>query len=316
MTMHTKGINHIPFEWECLEDRKIYDAIPVPLHNSFWEDVLSLLLSEVYTRAEKKLILNRFAELLGTIGTSGWDDVELKNDAKRLMFCLQNSANANNYSTLLACLSCMVTKDSHTSQKLNGLLQRYGFRCQYTLETGWSVVDSVISGGKNLIFISHSSKDKKYVRQIVNLLEDIGLKQDEIFCTSIPEYAVPLGEDIYDFIRKRFLEYDLRVIYVLSENYYRSIPCLNEMGATWVLQKRYTSILLPGFVFEEMQGAVNAGKIGIQLDGDDDEVRHRFDQFRDILQMEFNFPDIPNRQWSRYLDVFLEKIKSLKKSDI
>ena len=31
---------------------------------------------------------------------------------------------------------------------------------------------------------------------------------------------------------------NLFVIFMLSSNYYKSVPCLNEMGATWVLKKK------------------------------------------------------------------------------
>ena len=42
------------------------------------------------------------------------------------------------------------------------------------------------------IFISHASKDKNYVSSIVKLLEFIGLRQEKLFCTSVPGYGIPL----------------------------------------------------------------------------------------------------------------------------
>ena len=56
---------------------------------------------------------------------------------------------------------------------------------------------------------------------------------------------------------------------MLSDNYYKSPACLNEMGAAWVLKKEYRSILLPGFDYKEIEGAINPRKIGIKLDDDD-----------------------------------------------
>lgn len=102
---------------------------------------------------------------------------------------------------------------------------------------------------------------------------------------------------------------------MLSKNYYKSVACLNEMGATWILQKKYTSILLPGFVFEQIKGAVNAGKVGIKLDGMENDIKYRLKQLRDNLQLEFELEDISDRQWYRYVDTFIEKIKDIKGSN-
>ncbi len=50
-------------------------------------------------------------------------------------------------------------------------------------------------------------------------------------CTSVPGYGISEGAKIYDWLKKQFQNYDLRVLYVLSKNYYASPACLNEMGA-------------------------------------------------------------------------------------
>ena len=39
---------------------------------------------------------------------------------------------------------------------------------------------------------------------------------------------------------------------------------LNEMGAAWALKANCTSLLLPGFKFEEMKGVVNNNTIAIK----------------------------------------------------
>ena len=65
------------------------------------------------------------------------------------------------------------------------------------------------------VFISHSSQDKYYVSCIVYFLEDIGLTQEQLFCSSIPGYGIPLDEDIYDYLKQQFQEHNLHVILVL-----------------------------------------------------------------------------------------------------
>lgn len=93
------------------------------------------------------------------------------------------------------------------------------------------------------IFISHSSQDLAFVQSLVKLFEHIGLTQENMFCSSVGEYDVPLDKNIYDYLKEQFRNYDLRVIFVLSENYYKSSASLNEMGAAWALQHKYTSVL-------------------------------------------------------------------------
>ena len=119
---------------------------------------------------------------------------------------------------------------------------------------------------KAKIFISHSSEDVKMVSRFVDLLADMGLTNEELFCSSVPDYGIPLNEDIYDYLASLFRNYDIYVIFMLSQNYYNSPACLNEMGAAWVLKSDYTSVLLPGFSYQEIEGAVNPNKIGFKLD--------------------------------------------------
>ena len=39
-------------------------------------------------------------------------------------------------------------------------------------------------------------------------------------------------EDIYDWLSSQFQEFNLHVIFMLSNNYYQSVACLNEMGGS------------------------------------------------------------------------------------
>lgn len=104
---------------------------------------------------------------------------------------------------------------------------------------------------KAKIFISHSSEDVKMVSRFVDLLADMGLTNEELFCSSVPDYGIPLNEDIYDYLASLFRNYDIYVIFMLSQNYYNSPACINEMGAAWVLKSDYTSVLLPGLVIRK-----------------------------------------------------------------
>lgn len=88
---------------------------------------------------------------------------------------------------------------------------------------------------KKLYFISHSSIDAKIAKNLAYLINDLGVKNEKIVCTSVPEFGVKHGENIIEFLKQSF-EYDITVIYVISKNYFNSRYCLNEMGAAWIKQ--------------------------------------------------------------------------------
>ena len=167
-----------------------------------------------------------------------------------------------------------------------------------------------MSQKKPKVFISHSSKDIEYVRPLVELLEDIGLTQEQLFCSSIPGYSIPLDEDIYDYLKKQFEAHNLHVIFVLSENYYRSVPCMNEMGAAWIQQNNYTTILLPGFEFQQMKGAINPRKNVLKLDGDPFEVKEKLGQIKNNLSQEFELAPIADIRWEQKRDAFISAVSS------
>lgn len=164
---------------------------------------------------------------------------------------------------------------------------------------------------KPMLFISHASDDVKYVQPLVELFADIGLNNDTMFCSSVPDYHIPMDHDIYDYLKGLFENYDLHVIFMLSSNYYKSAACLNEMGASWVLRKRYSTILLPKFDFPDINGAVNPRQISLKLDNSNiDELKTRLGELKDIISDEFNI-SVPSNRWEKKRDTFISTINSL-----
>lgn len=163
------------------------------------------------------------------------------------------------------------------------------------------------------VFISHASTDKPFVELLVNLLEDIGLSENEIVCSSIPGYGIPLGKDIYDWLSEQFQNCELHIIFVLSENYYNSVACLNEMGAAWVLKQKYDMLLLPEFDFPQIKGAINPQQIGIKLDSDPTELNQRLNELKDGLIEEFGLKSLSASKWERHRNEFTNKIVILAK---
>ncbi|MFY0652769.1 MAG: toll/interleukin-1 receptor domain-containing protein [Cyclobacteriaceae bacterium] len=117
------------------------------------------------------------------------------------------------------------------------------------------------------IFISHSSRNKNYGDLIVQLLRDLGIKEEEIIFTSNVAYGIPVGENIFNWLKSQIEEKPF-VIYLLSEQYYDSIACLNEMGAAWVIESAHAAIFTPDFDLASKQfqsGALDPREIGFYV---------------------------------------------------
>jgi hypothetical protein len=108
------------------------------------------------------------------------------------------------------------------------------------------------------IFISHSSKDEIVCSAFVELLETIGISDELILYTSSPRHGVPGDVDIFEYLRKHLSE-GITVFYMLSDNYYNSVYCLNEMGASWVVQNDFSTFILPNFSVK-IDGVIDKNK--------------------------------------------------------
>ena len=105
------------------------------------------------------------------------------------------------------------------------------------------------------IFISHASKDKEIVEELIELLEQIGVEPDQIFCSSFEGYGIPLGENFLETIKAQ-LTNDSLVLFVLTENFYQSAVCMCEMGAVWVLSKKHIPIVVPPLGYADIRGVI------------------------------------------------------------
>ncbi len=145
------------------------------------------------------------------------------------------------------------------------------------------------------------------VEKFVDLLSYIGLDNNCLFCSSIPGYNIKQGKgDIYEYIRNEFNN-NLFVIFMLSDNYYNSKACLNEMGAAWVLQKKYQSILLPGFEFSQVQGAINPREISFKLD---DKIYRNvaLGELKNVMVEFLGIQDVDSSKWDYQRERFFAQI--------
>lgn len=117
------------------------------------------------------------------------------------------------------------------------------------------------------IFISHSSKNKFYGEKLVDLLRSVGVKENEIIFTSNTAYGIPVGQNIFNWLKSQITEKPF-VIYLLSEEYYQSIACLNEMGAAWIIENKHAALFTPNFNLsskEFQSGALDPREIGFYI---------------------------------------------------
>lgn len=159
------------------------------------------------------------------------------------------------------------------------------------------------------VFISHSSKDKAFGDAVVRLLRGLGLTQGQIVYTSNPQYGIPPGKNIFEYLRDQ-LNNDTYMIYMLSDNYYNSIFCLNEMGAAWVRQADALMLLLPGFDTncpKFQNGVPTPWNMAAKLD-DDVQMRQVAAKILQTFQLDPMNVNIQNAY-----DVYLHEIEELKK---
>lgn len=155
------------------------------------------------------------------------------------------------------------------------------------------------------LFLSHSTEDQSIVSSFVEFMFRIGLKEDDILCTSVPATKISLGDDIYEYLNNFISNEELYAIFFLSDNYYCSPVCLNEMGAVWLKKSESINILLPGFDFNDINGVVNKNKMGIKLGSIDSMTKASFNDLFGFLKNKLDI-DTSYTNWETARDAFLQ----------
>lgn len=119
---------------------------------------------------------------------------------------------------------------------------------------------------KRKIFISHSGKDREYGQAIMELLQKIGLG-GHIFFSSDADTGVPVNKNIFEHLRKQIGE-NAYMLFLLSNHFYGSVACLNEMGAAWGGNNTYALLVVPGFNIGNAkvnQGALDPKHMAVEM---------------------------------------------------
>lgn len=164
------------------------------------------------------------------------------------------------------------------------------------------------------IFISHKSEDQFFADALVDLLRHyIGSNPNMIFCSSIPNYKIDLGKEIYDEISAQFTDNDILTIIIHSPRYYQSAVCLNEMGASWILNTDCCSFLTADCDIDNLKGVIDRRYISIKVNKEDAK-----DRMNNFLGKVLDFFELPKpefdilSQWENDRDKFLRTVNNLK----
>lgn len=162
------------------------------------------------------------------------------------------------------------------------------------------------------IFITHSSANKLYGNVLVDLLRGVGILDQEIIYTSNIAYGIPIGQNIFNWLKSQIAEKPF-VIYLLSKEYYSSIACLNEMGAAWIIENEHAMMFLPDFDLSSKEfrdGAIDPREIGFYLNDEERMLSfiHNLDKFFSVTKN----PLIINQKLKKYLQEIEAINQSLK----
>ncbi|MEG1738594.1 MAG: toll/interleukin-1 receptor domain-containing protein [Odoribacter sp.] len=157
------------------------------------------------------------------------------------------------------------------------------------------------------IFISHSSKDKDLIESFVDILLrlGIGIKSEDIFCTSIEEMGIKNGEDIRTHIQSNVNGCDYAFL-MISSAYQKSEICLNEMGAVWAYDKKVKTFILPDADFRSigwLYDIKKASKINDSI---------ALDSLYEDMTGYYKLPQ-KTGEWGRQREIFLNKLNDTKK---
>lgn len=287
------------------EEAATLDAIPLP--RPVEEKIEESQTQEQVIRSLEKEYLSIREE-----NSHGAIDAYLKWHSETLLYLSNFYTEANpDYATF-----------KHLDNSGNGYSLRHNYKSIYSIYnllmnnvTPQEIAKNVASGKKTpMVFISHSHEDEEFVIALVNLLEDMGFTKNTLFCSSVREYGIPLGGDIFETIRGLFLEHDLFVIFVHSPRFYGSAVTLNEMGAAWVLKTDFCSILTNDMDYPKMKGVVNNAKLSIKVD--DKEAAALMNDLYDQLAGIFSIQQMEMNKWERKRNQFLQTVRNLKYEEV
>lgn len=117
--------------------------------------------------------------------------------------------------------------------------------------------DEVAAGTPLAVFISHSSADEVLAAATVRVLRDaLNLRPEQIRCTSVDGYRLPIGSQTDETLRQEVLAADT-VLAVVSDRGVTSAYVLFELGARWGAKRPIFPIVARQEDLRLMQGPLS-----------------------------------------------------------
>jgi len=106
------------------------------------------------------------------------------------------------------------------------------------------------------VFISHSSRDDALAAALVLLLQKaLKLDNEQIRCTSVKGFKLPIGQNMDEVIRRELLDCQL-FIGLITPNSLRSEYVLFELAARWGAGKRVIPVLALGATYDAIPSPI------------------------------------------------------------
>lgn len=274
---------------------------------------------ETKIKALKKLI-NKYSEI-STHDANSLEFICWKHLVERTLIAIygDNSIEINHFYGLHFSSGGLMARYRSIHEKQTADRQKYEFSTKILLSSILEYIEEIQDSEANTIknplleiepeiqkvFISHSIKDKDIVIEFVDLLESIGMQSTQIFCTSVDEYSIPIGDNYLDALKNEIKSNTL-VIFVMSQNFSDSSICLCEMGAAWALSKRHVPVLIPPFDYKDMEGVIPLTQ-GLKIN-----ESAKLNILKEQLENLFNLETRLNQTtWERKRDRFTQNINKL-----
>lgn len=129
-------------------------------------------------------------------------------------------------------------------------------------------------GDKRKVFISHSSLDKEKINKLASSLKSLGC--DIFYSSDLTTNKIKFGTSdggIYGQIKEEISKSDV-VLFMVSENFYSSIPSMIEIGIAYTLDKEMIPITFKsGNYKEDLKAIFNYNQLLPSLDNDEDVIK-------------------------------------------